>query len=226
MNYIKVNDIQLYYKKSGQGNPIILLHGNGEDHTIFNVLTKQLSENYTVYAIDSRDHGKSDKVKVLNYSDMADDTIAFIKELQIQKPVFYGFSDGGIIGLLMAVKEPNLLSKLIISGVNTNTGGLKTSLIILMKIYYFFTRNRKFKMMLTQPNITPQELNMIITPTLVLAGSKDFIKGEHTRAIAENIKNSVLNVLEGEGHASYVINSKKLYKVISPFLTEVTEQTQ
>jgi len=216
--FIKANGTELFYQKSGEGNPILLLHGNGEDHTIFDVLAKQLSPKYTVYAIDSRDHGKSSKCKTLYYQDMMEDIAAFIRKLEIQKPILYGFSDGGIIGLLLAIHYPDMLSKLIISGANTHPSGAKKTLVVIGKIAYFFTRSRKLKLMLTQPNITEAELNKITTPTLVLAGSKDFIKDEHTRAIAKNIPNSVLNILEGEGHASYVLHSDKLYRIIKPFL--------
>jgi len=211
--------VKLFYEKSGRGTPILLLHGNGETHSIFDVLTEQLSKQYTVYAIDSRDHGKSDRVKNLDYSDMMEDVIAFTGELNIEKPILYGFSDGGIIGLLIAINYPDMLSKLIISGANTHPDGIKTFFVTLVKIAYFFTRNQKFKMMLTQPNISTDDLKKIIIPTFVIAGSKDLVKDEHTHMIADNIKNSVLKVVQGEGHASYVIHSKKLYDIISPFIT-------
>ena len=216
--FINVNGIKLYYEKNGQGEPFLLLHGNGEDHTIFDALTERLSKEYTVYAIDSRDHGKSGKVKHLDYGDMAEDVAAFIRELGIAKPMLYGFSDGGIIGLLLAIRYPEVLSKLIISGANTHPNGTKPWFYVLEKVVYFFTRNRKFKLMLTQPNITKAELNSITTPTVVLAGRKDIVKEAHTRAIAGNIPDSILRIVEGENHASYVLDNDKLYKVIKPYL--------
>ena len=218
--FIKVNGIDLFYEKSGQGSPIILLHGNGEDHRIFDILTKDLASNYTVYQIDSRDHGQSSQVKSLDYESMAEDIAAFIQSLQIEKALLYGFSDGGIIGLLLAIKYKNMLSKLIISGANIRPDGLKNFIRILMKTAYFLTRNRKLKLMLTQPHITEESLHNIVTPTYILAGSNDLIKDEHTRMIAANIKNSVLQILPGENHASYVTHSAKLYHIIKPFLDE------
>ena len=217
--YIKVNNVELYYEKTGRGYPIVLLHGNGESHDIFDVLTKRLSQNYTVYALDSRDHGKSGKAKSLDYGDMMEDVAAFIKGLMIESPILYGFSDGGIIGILLAIKYPALISKLIISGANTRPDGIKKTIMLLMKITYFFTKSRKYKLMLTQPVIMDAELNNILSPTLVLAGSKDIIKYEHTKSIAENIQGSVLKIVDGENHSSYVIHSEKLYGIIEPFLT-------
>jgi pimeloyl-ACP methyl ester carboxylesterase len=215
--YIKVSDIELFYEKTGQGDPIILLHGNSEDNTIFDVLTKQLSQSYTVYAIDSRDHGKSSKVKNLDYNDMMNDVAGFIRELNIEKPVLYGFSDGGIIGLLLAIEYPEMLSKLIISGVNINTASIKRKWLVLLSVSYFFTRNNKLKLMLTQPNISLSDLHRVVTPTLVLAGETEFTTNEHQQLIADNIPNCEFKILKGENHGSYVVNSEKLYGIIEPF---------
>ncbi|MDR1687144.1 MAG: alpha/beta hydrolase [Clostridiales bacterium] len=215
---IKVNGIELFYEKTGQGSPVILLHGNGENHEIFDVLIEKLSANYTLYAIDSRGHGKSEKVRTINYEDMAEDIAAFIGGLNLQKPSLYGFSDGGIAGLLIAIKYPDLLSKLAISGANINPKGFKRFFLAAMSAEYFFTRNENIKMMITQPDIKEEQLAKIVTPTLVLAGSKDMIRESHTKTIAENIPGSVLKILQGETHSSYVIHSDKLRAIIETFL--------
>ena len=217
---IKVNGVTLYYEKAGRGRPFILLHGNGESHVIFDVLIEQLSPQYTVYAIDSRDHGKSSKAKNLDYRDMMEDIAAFIRELAMDPPIVFGFSDGGIVGLLLAIHYPELMAKLIISGANTHPDGMKKFTTLMMKVTYFFTRSRKYRLMLTQPHISDSELHTIVTPTLVLAGSKDMVRDEHTKSIAENIPGSVLRILDGESHSSYVIHSTKLYGIQEPFLAE------
>ena len=116
--YIQLNGQILYYEKYGEGQPFLLVHGNGETHEIFDVLIPELAEHYTVYAIDSRGHGLSASPKELHYMDMADDMAAFIDALELKAPLFYGFSDGGIVGLLLASKYPDKLSKLMISGAN------------------------------------------------------------------------------------------------------------
>ena len=217
---IKVNGVELYYKQSGQGAPIILLHGNGEDHSIFRILIKKLSDNYTVYAIDSRDHGRSSRVKILSYQSKMEDVARFINKLEIKKPILYGFSDGGIIGLLLAIRHPDVLKKLIISGANTNPDGIKGFAFILIKAGYFFTRNRKLKLMLSQPDISDAQLKTIVTPTMVLAGHHDVIKEEHTVNIAKNIQGSELRILKGENHTSYVLDNEKLYDTIKSFITQ------
>lgn len=223
--YQKVNGVELYYEKAGQGQPIILLHGNGGSHRLFHKFIKLLEANYKVYAIDSRDHGLSTKVEELDYRTMAEDIAEFIRALEIEKPILYGFSDGGILGLLIASKYPELLSKLIISGANLNPGGIVRKWDRLFRALYRITKNRKILLMNTQPDISLEELHRITIPTLVLAGSRDMITREHTQLIADNIKGSTLNILKGEGHTSYVINHKKLYKIlkINNFITEVND---
>ena len=143
---VKVNNVELYYEKYGKGKPVILLHGNQETHEIFDKLIEKLKSNYEVYAIDSRCHGKSENPKEISYNLMCDDIIQFIKELNIEKPILYGFSDGGIIGLLVAINDPTLLSKLIISGANINPDVFTATDLLLTKLFYFLTRSKYIKM--------------------------------------------------------------------------------
>ncbi len=215
-----VNGITLYYEKTGEGQPILLLHGNGEDHRIFDVLVSQLREDYEVYAIDSRGHGQSTRVKELDYRSMAEDIVQFIRMLGLEKPILYGFSDGGILGLMIAAAYPELLSKLIISGANLFPAGIKKGYYHLFQFIYYITRSSNYRLMVTQPQITDEEMHRIIIPTLVLAGSKDLIKEEHTRHIAETIPNCTMQILTGESHVSYVVHSDKLYPILQPFLSE------
>lgn len=215
---ILVNNVNLYYEVYGEGKPIILLHGNSETHEIFDKLIDKLKESYKVYAIDSRCHGKSEDPIDISYDIMSNDIIQFIKKLSIENPILYGFSDGGIVGLLVAIKEPNLLSKLIVSGANVTPDGIKKSDYILSKVMYFFTRNKLFKMMLNEPNITSEELKKINVPTIILTGEKDIIKYQHTKYIANNISNSSLDIINNEKHGSYVVHSDKLYGIIKKYL--------
>lgn len=216
--FITVNGVTLFYEKQGEGSPILLLHGNGENHTIFQETAALLSQTHTVYLPDSRGHGKSSKVKTLSYTDMATDIALFIQSLSLKNPILYGFSDGGIIGLLIAIRYPNLLSKLMISGANTHPHGLGWIFLCKTKLQYFFTRNPNDRLMAYEPNITDRDLSSISIPTLVLAGEHDVIKKSHTRRIAQCIPNSTLHILPGETHESYVIHTEKLYEYIKDFL--------
>ena len=215
---ILVNNVKLYYEEYGSGKPIILLHGNQESHEIFDKLIDKLKDNYKVYAVDSRCHGKSENPIDISYDLMCDDIIDFIKKLHIDKPILYGFSDGGIIGILVAIKEPDLLSKLIISGANITPDVFTTFDLLLTKLFYFFTRSKYIKMMLDEPNIPLKDLQKITIPVYVLAGEKDVIKLEHTKLIANNIKNSTMEIIPKEKHGSYIIHSDKIYEIIKKYI--------
>lgn len=216
--FIQLQNVRLFYEKTGSGPAVLLLHGNGEDHTIFNTLVEKLSQTHTVYAIDSRCHGQSSCAMDLSYAAMAKDVEAFIAALGLERPAVCGFSDGGIVGLLVAVRNPGLLSRLIVCGANTNPNGIKWHWLLLFRIIYTLTRSQNYSMMLTQPNISPAALKKVDTPVLVLAGSRDLIRQEHTRQLAENLPNAQLQILPDESHTSYVMNSPKLYPIIAPFL--------
>ncbi len=213
---INVNNTGLYYEKQGSGKPLILLHGNGESHKIFNKLADKLSRNFTVYLVDSRNHGESERTQDFSYNTMAEDIVSFINKLNLDKPAVYGFSDGGIIALLIAIEHQNLLSHLIISGANTSPDGIKKRYLRLFKFIYFFTKSPYLKMMFKEPNIT--QLDKISIPTLITAGEKDMIKDSHTRYIHDKIKDSRLKIFKNENHGSYIVNSGKLYKTILNFI--------
>jgi pimeloyl-ACP methyl ester carboxylesterase len=216
--YIKVNGADLWYITEGKGQPVILLHGMGGTNQIFNVLVNDLSKKFTVYAIDSRRHGRSSGADIYSYEIMMEDIASFIIELNIEKPILLGFSDGGIVGLLLASTYPRMLSKLIVIGANTNPHGIKSEWRFLLKVAYFFKRDPKIKLCLEAPANIGEKLKKITVPVLVLAGSNDFVKEEDTKYIARSMRNSILNILAGESHRSYVVNSPKLYNIIKPFI--------
>lgn len=219
--YIDVNQNKLYYEKTGHGTPILLLHGNGEDHTIFDVLISMLKPHYTVYAIDSRGHGASSPTDSYHYEDMANDIAELIIDLKIKSPVLYGFSDGGIIGLLIALHYPGILSSLIISGANLNPQGMKEEFLEKIKQHFEKTNSPLERLMMEEPNILPSELKQLQIPVLVLAGEHDIIDPAHTKLIAESIPHAQLKILPGEDHRSYIIHSDKLYSYIRDFICNV-----
>lgn len=215
---IKVNNVNINYEEYGDGKPIILLHGNGGSYKNFDKLIVKLKENYKVYAIDSRCHGDSDDTYEISYELMANDVIEFIKTKQIQNPIIYGFSDGAIVGLMIAIREPNILSKLIISGANINTKGVASFPLFVCKLNYLITKNKFAKMLINETGIIFEDLEKIIIPVHVIAGEKDVIKKEHTKLIAEKIPNSTLEIISNETHGSYIVHSEKIYDIIKKYI--------
>ena len=215
---VSVNGIELYYEITGSGEPLVLMHGNGEDHTIFTEAVQLLRQRFTCYLLDSRDHGQSSRVEELSYIDMADDLLAFLDELGLDKVHFYGFSDGGIVGLIAASMLPGRFSTLMVSGANLHPRGLKDSFYYRMKAKSLFKNDAKLRMILQQPNITTAQLRRIRARTLVLAGQNDLVKDLHTRTIARLVPQAVLKILPGETHGSYIVHNEKIARLILAFV--------
>lgn len=224
---INVNGIELFYEKEGSGPPLILLHGNGEDHHIFDEAAAVLAKNWTLYRLDSRGHGQSTRVEELHYEDLAEDVIRLIQALELERPVLYGFSDGGIVGILTALRAPDLLSGMIISGANLQPRGMKGLFYWIFRIFNLFRRKPEWEMLLTEPSIRKSDLRTIEIPVYVTAGERDMIRESHTKFIAEHIPESRLDILEGETHGSYVIHTEKLARIIeagAAFIREPEER--
>ncbi|MBE5997678.1 MAG: alpha/beta hydrolase [Lachnospiraceae bacterium] len=214
--FAEVNGIKLFYEKLGSGRPLIMVHGNGEDHTIFKEAADILQEKYTCYLLDSRCHGQSSSSPELHYEDMAQDMIAFMEVLDLRDVIFYGFSDGGIIGL-MAASHSDRITTLITSGANVKPEGVKKSLRILFRVMYFFKKDPKTALMMNEPHISDKELSSITARTLIIAGSKDLILPEETRHIAITIPGAKMKILHGENHGSYIIHKTKVAELIAEF---------
>lgn len=200
--------MKLYFEQSGEGDPIVLVHGNGEDHTIFAETVDVLNKDYTCYAVDSRGHGKSPKVKEFHYEDMADDMVEFLEDQDLRNVTFFGFSDGAIIGILTALKTDRV-SRLVLCGANLSPDGMKPGVHRLFKAAYFFRKSPKLRLMLEEPHITDEQLLSIQAETLVLAGEKDLVRGEETEHIADLIPNADLQILPEHTHTSYVVHDPR-----------------
>lgn len=216
---IDVNGVTLNYEVVGSGHPMLLVHGNTMDHKCFYPGVELLKQHYTCYLVDSRGHGESSKVEEYHYDDMADDYIAFCKKLGLKDIYYYGLSDGGILGVLISAKS-DVISKMVISGTNTRYDTATKSAQLLIKALSFLTRDKRMKMMLTEPNITKEQLQSVKAKTMVCAGSRDMIQERDTHFIAENIPNAVLNIMEGETHTSTVVKSDKFAKNCIAFFEE------
>jgi pimeloyl-ACP methyl ester carboxylesterase len=115
--YVSVNDIEMYYEDHGEGQALLLLHGGTGTSKQWDAYFDRFSISYRVIAPDSRGHGRSNNpIGEWNYSLMADDIAEFIEEVGLHKPHICGWSDGGQIGLELAVRYPGIASSFIIGG--------------------------------------------------------------------------------------------------------------
>ena len=204
-------DISLHYLEKGQGKPLILLHGNGEDSSYFVYQVAYFSRFYRVIAIDTRGHGQSPRgTAPFSIQQFAEDLRGFLDQHEIPKAHILGFSDGGNIALTFALRYPERVDRLILNGANLFPAGVKPTVQLPIVLGYhaaslFATRSPKAKenaallgLMVKEPNIRPEELNGLTVPTLVIAGTKDMIRESHTRLIARSLPNARLVLLPGD----------------------------
>jgi len=219
MKTVDVNGITLHYAVFGAGTPIVLVHGNGEDHTIFHTEVEQLAgAGYQVYAPDSRGHGANEPISEYHYTDMADDIYAFIRALGLERPALYGHSDGGIIGLLLEIRHPGTLGILAVSGTNLSPDGLIPSFV---EEYTAINREHPdplLTLMLTEPHISPESLKSIRIPVLVTAGENDLILRSETEKIAEALPQAEMVIVEKKDHGSYIVGSEIMGNLLLSFL--------
>lgn len=215
---INVNNITLNYIQEGQGEPLILLHGNGEDLQIFDKLISKLKKQFTVYAIDSRNHGSSTRTEDFSYETMAEDIHQFIEKLELKHVSVIGFSDGAIISLLLTLKYPQIFKKMVLLGVNLKPSDFKLDIYNSIVEEYEKTQDPLFKMMLEQPNIELDDLKEINTPTLVIGAEDDLYNEDSFQNIADTMPDTELKIMKGHDHGSYVINSDILYPSLNEFL--------
>ncbi|GGC76608.1 alpha/beta fold hydrolase [Enterococcus wangshanyuanii] len=219
MTLINVNGTELFYTKSGQGDPLLLLHGNGEDHHIFDQLSQKLEKDFAVYAIDSRNHGESARTEQYDYEQMADDIIDFIDVLKLEKVNIVGFSDGAILAILMGIKKLSWLNKLALLGANTSPEQLKPEIFDHIVEKYKETQDPLFKLMMEQPNIPLQELRKIEVPTLIIAADDDLCELEIFEQMHQLIEASDLKIMENQDHGSYIIDNDILAESLLDFFS-------
>ena len=218
---IEVNGVSIYYEQAGSGKPVILCHGNGGSHKDLSCEIEQLvNAGYEVYALDSRGQGANERLDEYHYTDMAEDVYQFIQTLGLDHPAFYGWSDGGIVGLELEIAHPGCTSALAVSGANLNPEALNGTFGLVTGASSALTGDPLYDMILTEPDITCEQLASITVPTLVTAGTDDIVSREHTELIASSIPGAQLMIFSGESHGSYIQGSQKMGDALIAFLQE------
>ncbi len=211
--YATINGNKIYYEEYGEGEPLLLLHGALESIRNYEKQIPALSKSFRVIAVDTRGHGKStaDTTR-LTYELYADDTYKLLNELKLDSVNILGWSDGGITGLILAMRHPEKVKKLAAMGANLypDTTALYGWLIdtVQNQIKVIEAEHkpgsdfvlRVNRCMLEEPHIDPSALKTIKCPVLVMAGERDVIKEAHTRLIAASIPGAELVILKDASH--------------------------
>jgi pimeloyl-ACP methyl ester carboxylesterase len=216
-----VNDIEMYYAVYGEGEPLLLLHGGLGNADYFANQIEAFSAEYQVIAVDSRGHGRSTVTETpIGYSLMASDVLALMDYLEIDAANLVGWSDGGIIGLDIAINHPNRLIKLVAYGANYIPTGVRSDIGDSATFNAYIERaladyaelspapenvdaflENIGNMWATEPNFTEEQLGGITTPTLILDGwEEEAIYPEHAFEMARLIPGAELLLMPDVGH--------------------------
>jgi pimeloyl-ACP methyl ester carboxylesterase len=239
--YAPVNGIKLWYAMFGEGEPVIFLHGGLANADYWGLQVPEVARHYQVIVMDSRGHGRSTRDnRPYGYDLMADDVVALLDFLHIERAAVVGWSDGGILGLDLAIRHPGRVSKVFAFAANTDPSGVVAgveknptfaafiqragqeyqTLSATPKDYNAFV-DAISKMWATQPNWTAKQLGAIKTPVLVVDGDHDeAIKRPHSEKIAAAIPGAGLLILPDTSHFSFLQDPDQFTWNILHFLAQ------
>jgi pimeloyl-ACP methyl ester carboxylesterase len=245
--FIQLRHLRMYYEVYGQGRPLVLLHGGAS--TIQASFGRQLadfSRDHLVIAPEQRGHGHTGNVPgAYRYADMTEDTAELLDRLGIRGADVIGWSDGGIVALMLAVRRPDLVRRLVVSGANAvpGTRALTPETRAMLDAYRpgeDTARQREWARLagdsaggwtvaigklkplwLTHP--TPDELTLadlarVHAPTLVVAGDHDAVRLDHTLEIYRAIPRASLYILPATEHATFRDRAAWVNPVVREFL--------
>jgi pimeloyl-ACP methyl ester carboxylesterase len=235
--YYTLRGFKMYCEIYGEGQPVLIIHGNGGSIMNFGANIPYFSKKYKVIVADSRAQGRSaDPGDSLTYEQMADDLAALLDQLHVDSAYVIGWSDGGINGLLLAMRHPEKVKKLAVTGANLqpDTTAVPQEIWDMVRPEYAKLKAKKFaemkpqeqssfklmRLLCDQPHIPYSALHVIKCPSLVIGGDHDVIKPIHTLTIAENIPHSYLWILPNSGHSTPVAYSELFNKTVDDFFSK------
>ncbi len=240
--YVDVNDVKVYCETYGTGEPLLLLHGNGGSIENFLYQIPELSKHFKVIAVDSRAQGKStDSGREITYALMASDMSALINKLNLGSVRVVGWSDGGNVGLELALAHPQKVKKLVTIGANyTHENFLAPPDSVAMeandpRLLKTTPLMQKYKERLDKlssvvrkklsdleekyPNITIEQLKQIKVPVLVVVGDHDAINLDHTISLFASLPHSQLLIVPGASHMVPIEQPDLLNSEMTKFLS-------
>jgi pimeloyl-ACP methyl ester carboxylesterase len=236
-----VNGVHIWYAVFGHGAPVILLHGGLANSNYWGLQVPALARHYQVIVMDSRGHGRSTRDdRPYGYDLMADDVVGLLDFLKIRKAAVVGWSDGGILGLDLAIRHPDRVSKVFAFAANTDPSGVvegveknPTFAVYIERAGHEYEKlsatpkqydafvDAISKMWATQPNFTSEQLKAISVPIQVVDGDHDeAIKRPHTESIAATIPGAGLLIQPNVSHFSFLQDPEQFNQAVLHFLAQ------
>ncbi len=239
---IEYQGAKIHYVAYGQGEPLLLLHGGlSNKFSWFSQIPWLVSAGRKVILIDTRGHGYSTHGHAkLSYQVFAEDTLQVLDKLGIGRTDIVGWSDGGIIGLLLGLEAPERVGKIVAISANFHPSGVILEVDSQQYQSYnsFFTALRHWfhgvwsgagahhqaleaelnELWRTEPQLQPTELYAITAPTLVVTGEHDIIDLKHSSELAQKVAHGQLEVIDEAGHAAPITHAQEINQLIAKFL--------
>jgi pimeloyl-ACP methyl ester carboxylesterase len=220
--FLSINGVDCYYESRGSGDPVVILHGGFCSIETMHPQIEALAATFQVWAPERPGHGRSpDRAGEITFRSGVDDTLAFMDAIAVQSAHMVGFSDGAIIGLMLAMAAPDRVRSLVAISGNIDPSGIvaedrrpaafpSSAFAELSADYDRLSPDgpehrddvlaKLRRLWRDEPRIDPEELGRISAPTLVMAGDHDMISTQHTVAIADAIPHARLHVVPNASH--------------------------
>ncbi len=242
-DYVDAGGVRTYYEVEGSGDPLVLLHGGLCAIETFGGLTPHLAAKYRVYLPERRGVGRTADVDgPLTYELMARDTIAFMDAVDLPSANFVGWSDGALVGLLVALRRPDLVGRLVMIGQNVNMDGVRPEVLEMLKLdkmpddlppmlrdlyaavspdgpdHWDAVVEKEWQMIRTDTNIALTELEKVTAPTLVIVAEDDFPTVEHGEAMQRSLPDARLEVVPDATHGLPMEKPEVVARLVLAFL--------
>ncbi|MFJ5277685.1 alpha/beta fold hydrolase [Streptomyces parvulus] len=224
-DYADLPGVRTWYETEGTGDPLVLLHGGFCTNETWGAQRADLAAAHRVLLPERRAHGHTpDVAGPLTYQDMADDTVAFLETVVGGPAHLVGWSDGGVVALLVALARPDLVRRVVVVGATFRPAGESFAepgmldamtpgspdMEFFREMYepvspdgaghWPVVAAKVLDMWRTQPTLTEPELGRVTAPVLVVSGDDDLMTLEHTTALYRALPDARLAVLPGSSH--------------------------
>jgi pimeloyl-ACP methyl ester carboxylesterase len=238
--YVAINGHPTWIERTGEGTPVLLLHGGFSNSDGLLDVFARLGEEHRLVAFDRRGHGRTaDTDAPFHYSDMAGETIGVLEHVGGEPAHLVGYSDGGIVALLVALARPELVRSLVLIGTNYHCNGLvpgvfddvgPDSELVTFLLPDYAERSpdgadhfpvvvaKGAAMIESEPTMTADDLARITAPALVLVGDDDAVLATHTWSLYESLPAGQLAVVPGASHIAPYEKPLLVAQLVDEFL--------
>lgn len=205
-NRVKVNGMQMYYEVSGQGDPLVVLHGAYMNIPSMGEIIPRLAKTHTVYALEFQGHGRTTDIdRPITGPNLADDVAAFMAAVELPKADVFGYSLGAAAALQLAIRHPEKVDKLIVASVAYSSDGWQPAFVefipqMTVEMFTSMPFAEDYKTLAANPDGFPALVEKLIalesepvdweadvkalqTPVLIITGDADVVTLEHSVAL-------------------------------------------